>query len=87
MTGPNPHEVPDRSPALTDADPMIARIERAREQTGISQRELASRAGISVSGYRALVSGRTRSPSAATLRALAEPVGLELTLEPTTESL
>ena len=77
---------PDPNASQAPTDPAIGQIETARIQAGLSQRALATQAGISVSGYRALVTGDRRSPTAATLRALARPLGLKLTLEPTTES-
>jgi uncharacterized protein len=54
-------------------------LRQARHRAGLTQRELASRAGISQSVVAAYESG-TREPSLATLAALVESTGIALTV-------
>jgi tetratricopeptide (TPR) repeat protein/transcriptional regulator with XRE-family HTH domain len=55
-----------------DPEPFGERLRRARLAAGISQDELAERAGLSVRAVRDLEHGRTRRPYRHTRRALAE---------------
>ena len=55
-------------------------LRRARSQAGLTQRELAQRAGVSQSFVAAYESG-TREPSLATLAALVEATGISLELD------
>ncbi len=58
-----------------------ALLERVRQQAGVSQEELASRAGTSRTTLSAYERGR-KSPTLATVDRLLESVGFELTAEP-----
>src|SRR5918994_1895035 len=51
-------------------------LRRHRLATGLSQAELAERAGLSPDGIRALETGRRAPPRPYTVRALAEPLAL-----------
>src|SRR5262245_39303183 len=48
-----------------------------RRRIGVSQRELADRAGLSVATVRDLEQGRTRHPEPPSVRALATALGLD----------
>jgi predicted ATPase/DNA-binding CsgD family transcriptional regulator/transcriptional regulator with XRE-family HTH domain len=54
-----------------------ARLRRHREQAGLSQEELAERAGLTTSGISALERGERRRPYPHTVRALAEALHLD----------
>jgi predicted nucleotidyltransferase/DNA-binding XRE family transcriptional regulator len=54
-------------------------LQRARHRAGLTQRELAQRAGVSQSVIAAYETG-TREPSLATLAALVESTGITLTI-------
>ena len=58
-----------------------AELIRARREAGLSQRELARRAGTSQSTLSAYEAGR-KQPSAATLARLLDITGAELTVRP-----
>ncbi|MFC7615731.1 helix-turn-helix transcriptional regulator [Actinokineospora soli] len=49
-----------------------------RARSGLSQQELAERAGLSVRAVRDIERGRVRAPHARSLRRLADVVGLDL---------
>ncbi|WP_405103903.1 BTAD domain-containing putative transcriptional regulator [Micromonospora sp. NBC_01412] len=52
-------------------EPVSAQLRRLREQLGLTQRDLAVAAKVSIAAIRDLEQGRTRVPRAATLHALA----------------
>ncbi|TCC24652.1 BTAD domain-containing putative transcriptional regulator [Kribbella speibonae] len=52
-------------------------LRRLRQEAGVTQRDLAGRAGVSIAAVRDLEQGRTRSPKDSSIEALAE--ALELT--------
>lgn len=56
--------------------PLGALIKRYREEQGVTQRELAASAGMSVGALRDLEQGRTRSPRWGTLEELSAMLGL-----------
>ncbi|HEY8284802.1 MAG TPA: helix-turn-helix domain-containing protein, partial [Chloroflexota bacterium] len=58
------------------ADPFGARLRRLREQAGLSQEQLAERAGVSGQAIGALERGNRRRPYPATARRLADALGL-----------
>jgi predicted ATPase/transcriptional regulator with XRE-family HTH domain len=58
------------------ADSFGALLRRYRERAHLSQEELADRAGLSVNGISALERGVRRQPQTATLRRLADALGL-----------
>ena len=63
--------------AASEGDgPFGTRLRRARERAGLSQEELAGRAGLSPNAVGALERGEHRHPYPATLRALAAALGL-----------
>src|SRR6478672_1483101 len=67
------------SPGRTPADcgtTFAARLRRSRERAGLSQEELAERAGISANAISALERGVRRHPYPATVRALANALDL-----------
>ncbi|MCY1143582.1 tetratricopeptide repeat protein [Actinoplanes sp. Pm04-4] len=56
--------------------PFGQRLRHYREQAGLTQLELAERAGISLAGLRDLEQGRSRSPRPSSMRALSAALGL-----------
>src|SRR6266508_2330943 len=62
-----------------DGTSLGARLRRAREAAGLTQEELAARAGLSTNSVSALERGQHHHPYPATVRALA--AALELTAE------
>src|SRR5215468_5010921 len=54
-----------------------ALLREHRRRTGLSQRGLAERAGLSVTTVRDLEQGRTRQPQPPSVRALATALGLD----------
>ena len=58
------------------ASPFGDRLRRLREAAGLTQEELADRAGLSRDAVSALERGRRRHPQAQTFRALATALGL-----------
>ena len=77
VTGPPPHS----RVAIIDVVAIGDLIRSAREAAGLSQRELALRAGTKQSTISAYENGR-KTPSAATLERLAEAAGSHLVLQP-----
>lgn len=57
--------------------PFGAQLRAYRRRVGLSQRELAERAGLGVTTVRDLEQGRTRQPQPPSVRALAEALGLD----------
>src|ERR671938_1879986 len=72
-------------PALTTpADgvgPFAVLLQRYRQAAGLSQEELAERAGLSARGISDLERGVRRSPYPVTVRALAKALGLDATAQ------
>jgi predicted ATPase/DNA-binding CsgD family transcriptional regulator len=69
----------DQAPVSTERDqeaPFQARLRRARVSAGLTQEELAARAGLSPNAVGALERGERRHPYPATVRALAKALGL-----------
>lgn len=56
--------------------PFGERLRRLREAAGLTQEQLAEKAGLSVQGIASLESGRSRRPYPHTLRALGDALGL-----------
>ena len=59
------------------AEPFSARLRRLREAAGLSQEELAERAGLTPNAVGTLERGARRHPYPATVRALADALGLD----------
>ena len=57
--------------------PLGDLVREWREAVGLTQRDLAKEAGVSVRGLRDIESGRSRSPQRRTLRSLAGALGLD----------
>ncbi|MFI0773984.1 helix-turn-helix domain-containing protein [Streptomyces sp. NPDC021212] len=57
--------------------PLGDMVREWREAVGLTQRELAEEAGVSVRGLRDIESGRSRSPQRRTLRMLADALSLD----------
>src|SRR5258708_5925183 len=53
-------------------------LKRHRHKVGLSQKELAERAGLSDTAIQALESGRRKTPRPETVRLLAEGLGLKM---------
>lgn len=68
-------ERPERA-NVESGDPFAARLRRAREAAGLSQEELAGRAGLSGNAVGGLERGEHRHPYPATVRALAAALGM-----------
>src|SRR5258708_3832258 len=51
-------------------------VQQLRRNAGLTQRELADRAGMSVAGLRDVEQGRVKRPRVSTLRRIAEATGL-----------
>src|SRR6266536_3388461 len=69
----------DQSPLSTERDqgaPFRTRLRHARESAGLTQEELAARAGLTPNAVGALERGERRFPYPATVRALAKALGL-----------
>jgi transcriptional regulator with XRE-family HTH domain len=58
--------------------PIRARLKQLRHAAGISQQELASRAGLSVSVVCQIEQGRRTDPRISTLKAVADALGVSV---------
>lgn len=63
--------------AVTDTT-MGTRLRSLRERAGLTQTELAQRSGVEQTVISRVESGRTKSPSVSTMRALADALGVSL---------
>src|SRR5215831_4010403 len=77
-TTPSP-PCPDGGPAMTNADPgpFGALLLRLRAAAGLTQEQLAARAGLSPKAIAALERGKRRSPRAVTVELLATALRLD----------
>ena len=66
-----------RSMTADGPGPFGALLQRMRQTAGLSQKELAERAGLSRRGISDLERGRRHTPYPTTARQLAEALGLE----------
>ena len=71
-----PHEKSAERSAERGASSFGARLRRLRQTVGITQEELANRAGLSPNGVSALERGQRKRPYPHTVRALADALGL-----------
>ncbi|MDQ7808796.1 BTAD domain-containing putative transcriptional regulator [Amycolatopsis sp. A133] len=69
-TGRGGHPHTDHAVPAAGSEPFSALLRRRRAELGITQAELARRAGVSVRAVRYLEQGRTRNPRKASLRQL-----------------
>lgn len=66
------------SPHLAQSARLRDALRGAREQHGISQQDLATRAGVAIGTVRAVETGRVVEPGFFTVLALAEALGLDV---------
>lgn len=59
-----------------NSNDLAARVRRIRKERGLTQQELADRAGLPLRTYQSFESGETRRPQGETLAAILEAVGL-----------
>jgi predicted ATPase/DNA-binding XRE family transcriptional regulator len=69
-------ESQEATPAGREDVPFGARLRRLREAAGLTQEELASRAGLSTRGISSLERGERKHPHPHTVRSLADALGL-----------
>ncbi len=70
-------DAPPEAAASEQDGAFGARLRRAREAAGLAQEELAERAGLSVNTVGGLERGEHRHPHPATVRSLADALGLD----------
>jgi transcriptional regulator with XRE-family HTH domain len=67
-----------QAPTMTDPIPLARRLQELRRAAKMSQPELASRSGVSLSLLAKLEQGVADNPRLSTLRALARALGVSL---------
>ena len=63
----------------TRREPLALRLKRLRDAAGLTQQELANRAGLSISAVVQIEGGRKNDPRLSTLHALALGLGVPVT--------
>lgn len=70
---------------MSNGDDLVERVRDARKEQGLTQQQLADKAGVSLRTYQNF-EGRVGSPQGGNLRAILNAVGIDATSEETAEA-
>ncbi len=62
-----------------EASPLAERLKKIREKAGMSQQDLAVKAGLSISSVSQIEQGKKPDPRVSTIQALASALGVDCT--------
>ena len=61
---------------MSTSKTIAATVREAREKTGLTQEDLAKKAGLSTSGYIKIENGTTKNPEAGSINKISKALGI-----------